>query len=164
MSETSTPAPGTRTSGGLGNLDQILIRIADVDRAQGKARAGARYRPEFNRNIRRAQLRDHLVQRPVREETNVQRSRRRMRGIAVGHRALVVEVDLLLAETQRLAPLAEGFQLQPQAAGVEIDALLGIARGQHQVIQTLDHVGSVQTVQREQKTYFSVCAPPDIAS
>src|ERR1019366_8801439 len=103
MSVSPTPPPGRRTSGGLGNLDQVLIRIADVDRTQRKARAGALYRPELDRNIRLAQLRDYLIQRPVGEETDVQRSRRRIRGIAVGYRALVVQVDLLLAETQRLA-------------------------------------------------------------
>jgi hypothetical protein len=53
-----------------------------------------------------------------------------------------VEVDLLVAEPEGDAALAERLQAHPEDARVEVDAAVAVARRQDQMIETVDHGGA----------------------
>ncbi|MNT83053.1 hypothetical protein D3C72_2228680 [compost metagenome] len=50
-----------------------------------------------------------------------------------------LQIDLLVAEAQRLAALAKGLQAHAQDAGVEVHRGVGVGAGQDQMIQVIDH-------------------------
>ncbi|MOA69849.1 hypothetical protein D3C78_1982860 [compost metagenome] len=60
-------------------------------------------------------------------------------GLGLEFMAAHVQVDLLIAEAQRLPAFAEDFQAHAQDAGVEIHRGVGVHAGQDQVVQAIDH-------------------------
>src|SRR5687768_831275 len=102
----STPQPTIHDSRFFRYFDQVLVRIAHVDRAQGEARPGAIGRSLLDRDAFLLEVRDHLVERPVGEEAEIKRARRGRARLDAGVEAGRVDVELVVAEPERDAVLA----------------------------------------------------------
>src|SRR3546814_16763960 len=73
------PAETISSRDAVGNLDQILVRIAEIDRQQRPGGAGAPHRSFKDRRAARLQMRDHVLQRPAGQEAQVGAAGQRMR-------------------------------------------------------------------------------------
>ena len=87
------------------------------------------------------QLLDHLRQRPVGDEAQVERARHRQMGLGLELVTAAMDVDLLVAEAQRVPAARERFQAHAEHARVEVDAGRCIDGGEHQVVEVVDQDG-----------------------
>ena len=137
---TWTPHPG-RASGPrrLGDLDEVFVRIANVDRADREPRPGALARAGLDGDARFLQPGDHLVERPVGQEAQVERARRRQARLEPGIEARRVNVELVVAEAQRDPPLPVLFFLHAEHARIEVEAFLEVAGREDDVVDAFYH-------------------------
>src|SRR5215471_11654975 len=107
----------------LGDLDEIAVRVAEVDRPQLAERATTRDRPRFDRDADHAQVLAHLVERDRADHAEVAGAERRLLRLRGRLRTSILEVDLLLSELQREPRLtlgaAEELALEAERALVE---------------------------------------------
>src|SRR5476649_1977244 len=92
------PATSRSSRGLFRYFDQVLIRIAHVNRAYRPVGAGARDRPLLNRHAQRGQMRDHLIERTRGDKTQVERTGCRQRRLRQKLLAVFVQIDFLLAK------------------------------------------------------------------
>ena len=128
---------GGAGSGGLGELDEVAVRIAQVERAQRAHRAGARHRPQLDCDAGGAQLALDVLERAVDEQAEVGRPGLRTLRVRLELGARRVQVDLLLAEAQRQAPVAEHLAAHAQAL-VEGHRGVEVGDGQHEMVEGAD--------------------------
>ena len=83
-------------------------------------------------------MKDHRVQRNIRDQTEIDRTGRRMRGLRLDFVPGLVQVDLLPPERQRLAAGAERHDLHTQRTRVEIACPVDVPDGQHEMVQVAD--------------------------
>src|SRR5688572_14832429 len=138
----STPQPTIHDSRFFRYFDQILVRIAHVDRAQGEARPGAIGRPFLDRDAFLLEVRDHLIERAIGEEAQVERPGRRRARLDAGFETGRMDIELVVAEPERDAVLAVALDFHPQHARVEVEAALEVARRDDDVVESLDHAAS----------------------
>src|SRR5262249_21750094 len=100
------------------DLDEVLVRVADIDRLDRPDGAGARSRSGDDRHLATLQVRDDLGDRHLGDEAQIARARGRPVGDETGDVVGRVQVDLLLAEAQRGASLAEFDDLHAEDARV----------------------------------------------
>jgi hypothetical protein len=84
-------------------------------------------------------MRDHVVQRSIGDETEVECGGHRKVRLRFELAPAFVNVDLLLLEAQREATAGECLQLHAKHAGIKIDAGGTINGGKHQVDEMIDH-------------------------
>src|SRR5579872_5083305 len=122
----------------IGDFDQIPVRVADIDRDQRARRALALDRPDFDRDAAATEMLDHLRHRSFGDETEVAGAGRRLLGLGLELMAGAVKVDLLVAEAQRLAPLAERLDRQAEHGRIEGASALDIGDCQNEMVEALD--------------------------
>src|SRR6185503_9599602 len=111
-----------------------------------------------NRNLRRVQPLDDVLQRNTGDEAQVERPRHRHVRARGELLAPLVQVDLLLAEAERDALLGrrrERHQLHAEHLGVEADARHLVARGEDDVVYVVDHL----RFRRRRRLYSSTLSP-----
>lgn len=123
----------------LADLDQVPVGIAEVERVDRPERAGALDRAFLDGYVRACERRLDGLQRHGGDEAEVGRSRRRSQGPGIELATGLVEVELLLAESQRHATVAEAFPVHIQRALVERDRRLDVSDGEHEMVETIDH-------------------------
>src|SRR2546426_181566 len=122
----------------VGDLDQIAVGVAEVDRLEGAAGARALDRSLLDGDAPCSQVLDPPRQRLAREQAHVGGPRRRPRGLGVELPPGLVQVDLLGAESQRRAPLAEDDDLHAQHALVKLSGGGDVAHGEDEVVEPVD--------------------------
>ncbi len=120
------------------DLDEVLVGIADVDRLDRADGAGARPRPGDDRHPAALQMGDEFGQRHLGDEAQIAGARGRLVGDQPRDVVSRVQVDLLLAETQRRPPFAEMHDLHAEHPRVEGAGSLDVGDGQDEVIETRD--------------------------
>src|SRR6266496_5077536 len=80
------------------DLDQIAVRIAEIDGKDRPRRARARDRALDHRHALGCKMSDELGQRDRRDEAQVSRARRRVLRLRFEFAAALVQIDLLAAE------------------------------------------------------------------
>ena len=98
-----------------GNFDQIGVGVTEVDRPEWPDRPRPGHRAFKDRHAQGVQMLDDLGQRSVGDEAQVSGTGRGLRRLRLELLALLVQIDLLRAERQRLASLPEGDDLHPHA-------------------------------------------------
>src|SRR4051794_4696591 len=101
---------GTRPATGgallvVRDLDQVLVRVANVDRLDRADGAGAWSRPGDDRHVALLQMRDDLGEGRRGDEAQIGGAGRGSIGDQAGDVVGRVQIDLLLAEAQRGAAL-----------------------------------------------------------
>ena len=81
-------------------LDEVAVRVTDVDRTQRPKGTPSRDRTGHNWNILRAQVRKDKVEQNGRDDTEVGRPNRRSFGFSWGSGRAILKVDLLIPEAQ----------------------------------------------------------------
>ncbi|OWK26385.1 hypothetical protein AJ87_03910 [Rhizobium yanglingense] len=92
-------------SDGIGYLDEIAVRIAEIDGADSAVGAGAFDGSFLDCNIGCFQMRDDLGECCFGDKAEIRRTRYRLVGFGIEFAPGLVKVDLLIAEFQRLAAL-----------------------------------------------------------
>src|SRR4051794_28796091 len=88
------------------DLDQILVRVADVDTADRSEGPGAVDRALLDRDALGREALDHRLQRVVGDEAQVGAPRGRVEGLGLELLPGLMKVDLVAAEGERPAPTA----------------------------------------------------------
>lgn len=123
----------------LANLDQILVRVPQVDGANLGRSPGPHYWPLNYFGPQLFDVHNHFIQRPVGNKAQVQTAGCRKMGLGLKLLAFFVEIDLLIAKLESDAALPESLEVHSQYFHVEFNAGLFVRRGQYQVIQMVDH-------------------------
>src|SRR5437763_8657230 len=89
----------------IGDFDQVLVGVADIDGLDRADCAGARAGAGYDRNLAALQMRDDFGERRVGDEAQIAGAGGRPIGDQPGDVVGGMEVDLLLPEAQRGAPL-----------------------------------------------------------
>src|SRR5690606_15440714 len=126
----------TAPSGIAADLDQVLIRIQAVDGFDGPAGAAFRHRPFDYRHPVAGKLGDDLCQRPTGDEAKIPRPH-----LSPVARLLPrqLQIDLLVAKTQRPATLAKGDGLHVEHRAVKRHCTFNITDRQYQMVDVADH-------------------------
>src|SRR5690242_2889957 len=123
----------------LRDLDQVLVGIAKVNRADREARARADNRSLLDGDLLALEMRDDLVERAVGEKAHVERSRGRDARLDARLVTGRMHVELVVAEAQRDAVRAVILDCHAEHARVEVEAALEILRRDDDVIESADH-------------------------
>src|SRR6266446_5042807 len=113
------------------DLDQILVRIADIDRLYRADGTRARPRPGHDRHSAMFEVCCYLGERHRSDEAQISRPRRRLVGDETGNVARGMQVDLLLSEAQRGASFAKADDLHTEHARVEFAGARDVGDGQN---------------------------------
>src|SRR6185503_18801944 len=143
---------GPRFSRRLRDLDQVQVRIAHVDRAQLRHRSGFCNGSFNNGNAGFSQLLNYFIQRHGSDEAKIERSGNGNVGARRELLAPLVQVDLLVAELERESLLgrgAEALELHAEHLGVEAYARSQVARGEHDMVDVVDHQMTFRFLKRE---------------
>src|SRR5262245_3053987 len=123
----------------LRDLDEILIRIPHVHRTNRKARTGTVARPLFDWNSLLLEMGNALIQRPVGQEAQIERSRSGHARSQPRHETWRMNVELVIAEAQRNPSLSIPLDSHAEHARVEVEALVEVARSENDVVYAFDH-------------------------
>lgn len=99
----------------VGHLDQVSIRIPEVDGQDRPRRARALHRSLHDGHPGGLEMGHHVRKRHRRQEAQIGRARRRPRRLGFKLAALLVQVDLLAAKLERLAASVVSAARQSQA-------------------------------------------------
>lgn len=119
-------------------LQEIPVRITAVNRHDGSASASTRHRPIDHLNATGVQVREHGGRCCGSEEAEVCRSRRRDGGLGLVLATDLVQVDLLRAEREGPAALAERDLHHAEHACVERRRGLKITDGEDEMVDGVD--------------------------
>src|SRR5438105_12736177 len=141
----SEPRPSRPHAGGMpafqsviGDFDEVVVRMEDVDELDRSERAGARAGTGDDRHAAMPEMRNDLGERRLGDKAEIARARGRPIRDEAGDVIGRVQIDLLLAEAQRRAALAEGDDLHTENSRVELTGACDIGDGQNEVIETRD--------------------------
>src|SRR5690242_9910519 len=129
-----TWVPGTRPGTGLPlvirDFDEVLVGVADIDGLHCADSAGARPGAGDDRHAAIPEMRDDLGERRLGDKAEIAGARGWLIGDQAGDVVSRMQIDLLLAETQRGTALAKSDDLHPENARVELAGLGDIGDGQ----------------------------------
>src|SRR5213592_4556766 len=131
-----------RVAGGLesaGDLEKIAVGVAQIDRLDRAQRARPLDGALEQRDAVLGETGAPRLQRLIRQKAQVARSGGRPLGLRLELPPGRVQVDFLRSEAQRDAPLAVGHYLHAEDPAVEVARRCGVADGQDQVIQAIEH-------------------------
>ena len=125
----------------LADLDEVGVRVPQVHGADLGRSACAHDRALDDGDLETVEMGDDVVQRAVCDEAQIEAPWRRELGLGLKLLALLVQVDLLVAEPERDAAVgfAKCLELHAQHLHVEADALVLVLRGEHEVVKVRDH-------------------------
>jgi hypothetical protein len=120
-------------------LDEVAVRVTEVDGTQRSKGTPSRDRTGHNWNILRAQVRKDIIDRNGRDDTEVGRPNRGRFGFRWGNGRSVLKVDLLIPEAQCIPWLPfrpqEELLLETENSLVEAGGLLKVADREDDVIE-----------------------------
>src|SRR5439155_1195396 len=105
----------------------VAVGIAEVHRPQRAARAGLRNGAELDGDAFASQMSDDVVERNVRAEADIDRSRRRDARVRLELAAGLMEVELPFSEGEGAPALREGDSAHPQCSFVKGDGAIDVA-------------------------------------
>jgi hypothetical protein len=121
----------------VGNLDEVVVGVADVDGAELADRANAFDRPFLDVNAEGGEVFDDFFDGVEGDEAEVGGAGCGVRSLGVEFVAALVEVDLLIAELEGLAAV-EGDYVHAEDLGVEVDACVYFRHGEDYVVDLFD--------------------------
>lgn len=126
-----------------GDLDQVAVRIAQVERHDRPPRARPRDRAELDRDAPRGKVALPVGERNGGKEAQVGRPWQGARRFRLELRAREVKVDLLRTEAQRMAARAVGGQealgLHAQPVDVEGAGCIKVGNGEDEMIERIEN-------------------------
>src|SRR6516162_8199505 len=120
------------------DLDQVQIRVANIDRLYRADRTSTWPRSRHDGNPARLEMRGYFGERHRSNETQVARTRSRLVGDQARDIAGRMQVDLLLAKAQRGAAFAKAHDLHSEHLRVKFAGAVDIRDGQNQMIEPFD--------------------------
>src|SRR5437870_4153945 len=121
-----------------GDLEQVAVGVAQVDRLDRAERARALHRPLEDGHPTLLEVAAPDLERLVRQEAEVARAWRRSRRLPPEFLPSRVSVDLLRSESQREPARREPHRLHAEDPAVEVARGVEIADGQHQVVEAIE--------------------------
>jgi len=121
----------------VGYFDEVVVGIADVDGADFTDGAGAFDGAFFDVDAERGEVLDDFVERGEGDEAEVGGAWGWVGGFGVEFVAALVEIDLLVAEAERLAAV-EGDGVHAEDFGVKVDGGVEIGYGEDYVVELFD--------------------------
>jgi len=129
----------------LTQLDQVLVRITDVNRADLACGACPWHWTQHYRPVLCFQVLNHLLKRYVEHEAQIQGSWGRVLCLGLELGARNMDIDFLVTKAQcrpvgRRRACKESLVFHAQHPGVEVQALVQVAGRKDKVVEVLDHV------------------------
>src|SRR5439155_10506249 len=116
----------------------VAVGIAEVHRPQRAARAGLPNGAELDGDAFTSQMSDDVIERNVRAEAEIDRSRRRDARVRLELAAGLMEVELRISEGEGAPALRKGDRAHPQCAFVKGDGAIDVSDRQDDVIDRGD--------------------------
>ena len=120
------------------HFEQIAVRITEIDGLNRPHGARSSYGTFDDVYTTSPDVIFHLLQRNPGYETQVPRAGGGSGCLRFKLLPGLMQVDLLLPESQRRSPISKSHHFHPEDAGIEITGRLDIANGEHAVIQPLN--------------------------
>lgn len=121
----------------VGYLDQVFIRIPEVNRNDVATRAAAWYRPVDDLDAAGFEFCHDLVHRIVDDKTQIGAARLHPAGPGFEFPTALVQVDFLFTEAERNPAGAEFYFFHAHQVAIKLDSALDIGNGQYQVIDSI---------------------------
>lgn len=121
-----------------GNLDQIPIRVPEVNRADGARGAGALHGSEFDRNTVFRKPLPHGIERPLRDQAEIRGSRRGAERVRRDFCPCLMEIDLRISKLKREPLFSKPHGFHAKNRFIKTHCRLGVPDCQHQVIKPHD--------------------------
>ena len=122
----------------VADLDEVAVRVADVDAADGAGSAGARDGAFLDGHAVGGQVRAHRGQWVGGDQADIRAARHGPGRLGLEFLPCLVQVDLRVAEPQRAPPARERHRAHPEHSLVELGRAANIGHRQHQMIEPVD--------------------------
>lgn len=123
------------------NLDQVHIRITEVDREYGTTRTGPAHGAFDDRDLMTPKVLHRIAERHGGDEAEIGGAGGGTSRLRLELSPDLMQVDLLITEGKRLPPLTERDHLHAEDAGVEAACHADVGDGENEVIDAVDGHG-----------------------
>lgn len=120
------------------DLDQIVIRIPEIDRKQFADSASALDRTHFDRDILLFEFTPDDFDRRLSDDAEIYGSGRWLKRFWLKFIALLMQIQSLSAEFERFTTLPERDHFEPKHGLIKGAAPFRISYGQHQVVDSIN--------------------------
>jgi 8-oxo-dGTP pyrophosphatase MutT (NUDIX family) len=121
-----------------GDLDEVAVRITEVDRGDRASRPSPGNWSFLDPHVAGAQVGHHPVKWGRGDQADIDRSWSGSAGLGLQLVTRLVQVELVGAEAEGAAVGAEGDRLHAEHADIEVDGLVDVGNGEDQMVNAVD--------------------------